>query len=208
MIKLDIRDAQSSVRLFTEGSHVILEGQLVQGVFKVLVRALTYESVLTCLDPLHLSCTLSQSLTLFYNSHLLPLSRTLFNSFTIPRTLPHSHTHTPPLSPTLSPTLSPLLLPALPLSLSLSIPQTMGFPPAENREAALLAMSVQDPFSASLRASQHQQLLEMEEAATEAMFVIMSDVQLDRPLVSVRASLQAFHRPFVPGSIYLYFKVV
>ena len=201
MIKLDIRDAQSSVRLFTEGSHVILEGQLVQGVFKVLVRALTNKSVLTCLDHLHLSRTLSQSLTLFYNSHLLPLSHTLFNSFTIPRTLPHSHTHTPLLSPTLSPTLSPLLSPALPhsphsptlsLSLSLSLPQTMGFPPAENREAALLAMSVQDPFSVSLRASQHQQLLEMEEAATEAMFVIMSDVQLDRPLVSVRVCVFVF----------------
>ena len=118
------------------------------------------------------------------------------HTLTLPHFLPHSPPHSPPYSCPHS------------HSLSLSLPQTMGFPPAENREAALLAMSVQDPFSVSLRASQHQQLLEMEEAATEAMFVIMSDVQLDRPLVSVRASLQAFHRPFVPGSIYLYFRVV
>lgn len=37
IIKLDLRTAQSSMRLFTEGSLVILEGQLVQGLFKVQV---------------------------------------------------------------------------------------------------------------------------------------------------------------------------
>lgn len=41
MIRLDLREAQSSLRLFTEGCHVVLEGQLVQGVFKVQVLYFT-----------------------------------------------------------------------------------------------------------------------------------------------------------------------
>jgi hypothetical protein len=45
-------------------------------------------------------------------------------------------------------------------------------------------MSVQDPFSVALRPQHFAQQLEMEEAATENMFVIMSDIQLDKPLVS------------------------
>ena len=152
------------------------------------------------------SFTISHTFLQFPSSSTFPHSFQLFHNPTHTPTLTHSHS--PTFSHTLPHTLPPTLARTPTLSLSLSLPQTMGFPPAENREAALLAMSVQDPFSVSLRASQHQQLLEMEEAATEAMFVIMSDVQLDRPLVSVRASLQAFHRPFVPGSIYLYFRVV
>ena len=64
----------------------------------------------------------------------------------------------------------------------------MELPPAEERQAALTAMGIQDPFSSELRPQQRQQMLEMEEAATESIFVIMSDIQLDRPVVSESSS--------------------
>ena len=37
IIRLDLRSAQCTMRLFTEGSLVILVGELVQGLFKVVV---------------------------------------------------------------------------------------------------------------------------------------------------------------------------
>ena len=59
----------------------------------------------------------------------------------------------------------------------------MGFPPSENREDALLAMSVQDPFSVAMRAHEYRRQQEMEEDAGDTIFVILSDVQLDKPMV-------------------------
>lgn len=61
--------------------------------------------------------------------------------------------------------------------------QVMGLPPSEDRQATLDAMSIQDPFCSGLRPQQYNQMLEMEANATDALFVIMSDIQLDRPLV-------------------------
>lgn len=60
----------------------------------------------------------------------------------------------------------------------------MGFPQAEQRDFALTAMGIQDPFCPDLRPQQRLHMLEMEESAIESLFVIMSDIQLDRPLVS------------------------
>ena len=61
--------------------------------------------------------------------------------------------------------------------------QVMGFPPSEERDATLSAMSIEDPFGYCLRPQQQLQMKEMETKATEEMFVIMSDIQLDRPMV-------------------------
>lgn len=61
----------------------------------------------------------------------------------------------------------------------------MGLPQAEQRDFALTAMGIQDPFCPELRPQQRLQMLEMEESATDSLFVIMSDIQLDRPLVSL-----------------------
>jgi hypothetical protein len=63
--------------------------------------------------------------------------------------------------------------------------QSMGLPQAEQRDFALTAMGIQDPFCPELRPQQRLQMLEMEESATDSLFVIMSDIQLDRPLVSL-----------------------
>ena len=60
----------------------------------------------------------------------------------------------------------------------------MGFPPAEDRDISLTGMGIKDPFCSELRPAQRQQMLEMEESATDSIFVILSDIQLDRPLVS------------------------
>jgi hypothetical protein len=65
----------------------------------------------------------------------------------------------------------------------------MELPPAEERQAALTAMGIQDPFCSELRPQQLQQMLEMEVAATESIFVVMSDIQLDRPVVSPSVSV-------------------
>ena len=62
----------------------------------------------------------------------------------------------------------------------------MGFPQAEQRDFALTAMGIQDPFCPELRPQQRLHMLEMEESAIDSLFVIMSDIQLDRPLVSLR----------------------
>jgi DNA polymerase epsilon subunit 2 len=56
-------------------------------------------------------------------------------------------------------------------------------PPSEDRATTLSAMSLQDPFGYCLRPQQHAQMLELETAATESLFVILSDIQLDRPSV-------------------------
>ena len=61
IIKLDLRTAQSSMRLFTEGSLVILEGELVQGLFKVKVSH-THNSPPSLLQP----CNHLQQPNLFF----------------------------------------------------------------------------------------------------------------------------------------------
>ena len=59
------------MRLFTEGSHVILEGQLVQGVFKVLVRALTNKSVPTYVNlSLYMNVRTYVSILVYLNLHV------------------------------------------------------------------------------------------------------------------------------------------
>lgn len=60
----------------------------------------------------------------------------------------------------------------------------MGIPPAEERAASLKAIGVDDIFGCGIRPQQMLQLAEMEAAQEDKLVVILSDVQLDKPLVS------------------------
>lgn len=46
-----------------------------------------------------------------------------------------------------------------------------------------MAMSVQDPFSVAMRAHEYRRQQEMEEDSGDTIFVILSDIQLDKPMV-------------------------
>lgn len=59
----------------------------------------------------------------------------------------------------------------------------MGTPPAEERGATIKALGVDDVFGAGIRPQQLLHLQEMEAAQTDQLIVILSDVQLDKPLV-------------------------
>lgn len=59
----------------------------------------------------------------------------------------------------------------------------MGTPPAEERAASIKAIGVDDIFGSGIRPQQMLHLQEMEAAQSDQMLVILSDVQLDKPLV-------------------------
>jgi len=59
----------------------------------------------------------------------------------------------------------------------------MGFPPAEERNSCLNAMGLVDTFGNDTRPNQVLHLEEMEKNSIETTFIIMSDLQLDRPNV-------------------------
>lgn len=61
----------------------------------------------------------------------------------------------------------------------------MGIPPAEERAASIKAMGVDDIFGCGIRPQQMLHLSEMEEAQQDKMVVVLSDVQLDKPLVRI-----------------------
>ncbi len=59
----------------------------------------------------------------------------------------------------------------------------MGFPPAEERGQTIAATGITDIFGNGLKAQQLLHLSAMEEASQDSLFIILSDVQLDNPLV-------------------------
>jgi DNA polymerase epsilon subunit 2 len=59
----------------------------------------------------------------------------------------------------------------------------MGFPPAEERNDSIGAMGITDIFGSGWRPQHLQQLQELESNSQDTMFIILSDVQLDRPMV-------------------------
>jgi hypothetical protein len=61
----------------------------------------------------------------------------------------------------------------------------MGPPPAEERAASIKAVGVDDIFGCGIRPQQMLHLQEMEEAQQDKLLVILSDVQLDKPLVRI-----------------------
>jgi len=70
----------------------------------------------------------------------------------------------------------------------------MGFPPPETRQQTTQVMLHMDRFGTNYTQAHLCQLKEMEQAATDAMFVILSDVHLDRPQVfeKLRTLLEGF----------------
>lgn len=61
--------------------------------------------------------------------------------------------------------------------------QAIALPPAEARGDTLLAMGLVDAFGNGTRQQQQMQMQELESVAHEALFVIMSDVLIDKPHV-------------------------
>lgn len=61
--------------------------------------------------------------------------------------------------------------------------QVLGMPPAEERDFTLKALGLIDTFGTNTRPQQQLYLTEMEAAASDQAIVIMSEVQLDKPLV-------------------------
>jgi hypothetical protein len=59
----------------------------------------------------------------------------------------------------------------------------MGLPPGEERKVTLDAIGSCDAFGSGLRSQQLQQMMQLEEEDVNTFFVILSDVQLDRPQV-------------------------
>lgn len=59
----------------------------------------------------------------------------------------------------------------------------MGLPPGELREMSMNAIGTPDIFGTGLRLGQMQQMKILEEEAVSHFFVIISDIQLDRPQV-------------------------
>ncbi len=57
-------------------------------------------------------------------------------------------------------------------------------PPAESRSDTLAAMNIDDTLGSGYRSAQLAQMQELEAEAVDQLFVFMSDVQLDNPLVS------------------------
>ena len=61
--------------------------------------------------------------------------------------------------------------------------QAIALPPAETRDETLVAMGIVDPFGNGTRQQGMQQMQELEAASHDSLFVVMSDVLLDKPLV-------------------------
>jgi hypothetical protein len=59
----------------------------------------------------------------------------------------------------------------------------MGLPPAEAREVSIKALNIDDIFGCGIRPHQMLVLSDMEASLDNKMIVILSDVQLDKPLV-------------------------
>ena len=59
----------------------------------------------------------------------------------------------------------------------------MGLPPGEERYNTLNAIGTRDSFGTGLRGQQWNQMMELEEEDVNTFFVILADVQLDRPQV-------------------------
>ncbi|CAE7646094.1 DPB2, partial [Symbiodinium microadriaticum] len=59
----------------------------------------------------------------------------------------------------------------------------MGFPPAEERDESLVAMGIVDMFGSGWRPQHLVHMKELEEDSKDAMFIVLSDVQLDNPNV-------------------------
>lgn len=59
----------------------------------------------------------------------------------------------------------------------------MGLPPAEYREASLESLGLIDTLNQNMRQQQLDDMLQLEQTATNTVMVVMSDLKLDRPLV-------------------------
>ena len=62
-------------------------------------------------------------------------------------------------------------------------------PPAETRVDTLSAMNIDDTLGSGCRPAQLMQMQQLEADAVDQLFVFISDVQLDNPLVSVLGSV-------------------
>lgn len=62
--------------------------------------------------------------------------------------------------------------------------QAMTFPPIEKRRDTLTALGNVDVFGNNTRPQQFYDMEVLEEESVDAMFVVISDVQIDRPHVS------------------------
>ncbi len=64
--------------------------------------------------------------------------------------------------------------------------QVMGLPPAEERSVTLKALNMVDTFGPQghSNAQHYMHMQHLEETATEQLVVILSDIHLDKPLVS------------------------
>lgn len=60
----------------------------------------------------------------------------------------------------------------------------MGLPPAEPRATTLQAYGIEDTFETGLRPHQLASMKELEEKSNDTMFIILSDLHLDKPVVS------------------------
>jgi hypothetical protein len=63
--------------------------------------------------------------------------------------------------------------------------QSIGTPPPEDRLKTLTAVGLPDIFGNGARSQHIAHLRNLEEQATDAMIVIMSDLQIDKPHVSL-----------------------
>ena len=59
----------------------------------------------------------------------------------------------------------------------------MGFPPAESRVKTLASIGITDIFGTNIRPQQLQHLIELENESIDTMFIIISDLQMDKPQV-------------------------
>lgn len=65
----------------------------------------------------------------------------------------------------------------------------------EERQKSLQAVGIDDIFGSGMRPQQMLHMAEMEAAAEDTLLVILSDLQLDKPLVSKTKGLQHQHHP-------------
>jgi hypothetical protein len=56
----------------------------------------------------------------------------------------------------------------------------LGAPPPEDRDSSLTNMNVTDPFGNNTRSEQLQQMLHLESASVDTMFIVISDLHLDQ----------------------------
>lgn len=70
----------------------------------------------------------------------------------------------------------------------------MGFPPAEERIDSLAALGLTDTFGAGWRTQHLLHLQELESNSTQSMFIILSEVHIDKPqiLEKILEVLQGF----------------